>query len=278
MNQQKDSNPLLNKDGSVFHLNLKPEHLTDVIITVGDPHRVFKVSQHFNDVDFEMNKREYITHIGKYKGKRIAVISSGMGADNIEILLNELDYLAQVNEQDKKKLKIVRIGTSVSVQDIPLGSEVFSRYSIGLDSLIQFYNYKHEDFEEEIIREVQKVLQFKAIPYCTKASEELKNKFAFDMIEGNSLSTPGFYAPQGRKSRLSVKFPNLIKDLNYFNYKDFWITNFELETAAFYALGRLFEHDLISLNVITENKWKETASKDPEEVLQNLIIKVLDRI
>lgn len=277
MNQPAESNPLINKDGSVFHLNLKSEHLSDVIITVGDPHRVFKVSQHFNDVEFEMNKREYITHIGKYKGKQITVISSGVGADNIEILMNELDYLTRSNGKENKKLKIVRIGTSVSIQDIPVGSQVFSNYSIGLDSLIQFYDYQQQSFEEEISMEVRKMLDPCVNTYCTKASGRLREQFAFDMMEGNSLTTPGYYAPQSRKLRISVKYPNLIDDLRYFHYKDFWITNLELETSAFYAFGRLLEHDVISLNVVTENRWTNTVAKDPEALLQELIIKVLDR-
>jgi uridine phosphorylase len=275
-----DSSHLLNKDGSVYHLNLKPEHLSDVIISVGDPHRVFKVSQHFNDVDFEMNKGEYITHIGNYKGKRISVISSGTGVNNIEILLNELDFLAESagTTSEKKSLKIVRVGTSASLQDIPLGSELYSNYSIGLDSLIQFYDYQQDDFEQHVIEELQKSIQINLRPYCARGSQDLKEKFAFDMIEGNSLTSPGFYASQGRRMRVPVKFPNLVDDLCYFHYNNLWLTNFELETAAFYALGRIFGHEVISLNVITENRIKNSFSKDPEEVLQKLILKVLDRI
>jgi uridine phosphorylase len=278
--QPVDSSYLLNKDGSVFHLNLKPEHLTDTIITLGDPHRVFKVSQHFDDVDFEMNKGEYITHSGNYKGKRITVISSGTGVDNMEILLNELDFLAESAnpDQEKKKLKIVRIGTSSSIQDIPLGSELFSNYSVGIDSLIQFYDYTPDDYERRIVEELENTTIKNLRPYCSKGSSVLKEQFAFDMIEGNSLTAPGFFAPQGRKMRVPIRFPNLVNDLCYFHCDNFWLTNFELETAAFYALGRIYGHEVISLHVITENRIKNSFSKDPEQVLQKLILKVLERI
>jgi uridine phosphorylase len=276
--QAVDSSYLLNKDGSVFHLNLKPEHLTETIITVGDPHRVFKVSQHFEDVDFEMNKGEYITHSGNYKGKKITVISSGTGVANIEIMLNELDFLAESSGSQKKRLKIVRIGTSSSLQDIPLGSELYSNYSIGFDSLVQFYDYQPEEYGERIVKELEKSFITNLRPYCSRSSSVLKEQFAFDLIEGNSLTTPGFYAPQGRRMRVPVKFPNLVDDLCYFHYDNFWITNFELETAALYALGRIFGHEVISLNVITENRIKNSFSKDPEAMLQKLILKVLERI
>lgn len=279
MVQSADLDLSLNTDGSVYHLNLKPEHLSDVIITVADPHRVFKVSQHFANLDYEMNKGEYITHIGKYKGKRITVISTGMGADNIEVLLNELDYLAFSNKKMvDKTLKIVRIGTCSSIQDIPLGTPIFSNYSIGLDSLMQFYNYNHGNFEKEILEKFCNYINLGLKPYVSSCSFELRDQFAFDMLEGNSLSTPGYYAPQGKKLRLEPKFPNLINDLMYFHFNDFWLTNFETECAPFYALSKLLNHNSISLSVVTENKIRGTMCKEPEHELEKMIVKVLDRI
>lgn len=286
MSHVRDSKLLLNRDGSVYHLNLKPEHISDIIITVGDPHRVFRVSQHFNDVDFEMNKREYITHIGKYKGKTVTVISTGMGTDNIEILLMELDLLANFdfkNQREKdvserKKLKIIRLGTSVSLQNIPIGTHLYSNYSIGLDSLMYFYNYISSTFENEVADELQKFLNFPIKPYCTKGSDTLSQQFAFDMQEGNSITAPGFYAPQGRQLRLPLKYPKFVNDFIHFHYKDFWLTNFEMETAAYYALGSLLGHEMLSVNTITENRIINKSSRNPDEELQSLIKKVLDRL
>lgn len=281
-----ESELLLNKDGSVYYLNLKPEHLSDVIITVSDPHRVFKVSEHFDDVDFEMNKREYITHIGNYKGKRITVISTGMGSDNMEILLTELDLLANVDLKSgieretskKKKLKLIRLGTSTSLQDIPLGTHIYSNYTIGLDSLMNFYSYTSDDFENEISEELEKIIRFPSRPYCTKGSDNLINKFAFDLLEGNSITTPGFYAPQGRKTRLPQKYPKFVNDFMYFHYKNFWFTHFEIETAVFYTLGKLLGHEVLAINTIVENRITATFSADPDKAMESLIIKVLDRI
>ncbi|HYG39300.1 MAG TPA: nucleoside phosphorylase [Cytophagales bacterium] len=286
MDRIRDSKLLLNRDGSVYHLNLKPEHISDIVITVGDPHRVFKVSQHFNDVDFEMNKREYITHIGKYKGKTVTVISTGMGTDNIEILLMELDLLANFDlkkkqektHSEKKRLKIIRLGTSVSLQDIPIGTSIYSKYSIGLDSLMYFYNYMPESFENEISEELQKFLEFPFKPYVTKGSDLLAGQFASDMLEGNSITAPGFYAPQGRQLRLPLKDPKFVNRFTHFHHKNFWFTNFETETAAFYALGKLLGHEMLSINTITENRISNASSKNPDEEMQSLIIKVLDRL
>lgn len=276
---------ILNKDGSVYHLNLKPEHLSDAIITVGDPSRVYNVSQHFDNVEFEMNKREFITHIGKYKGKRITVISTGIGTDNIEIFFTELDALANINlktrevKKRKKKLKIIRIGSSGALQeDIPLDSHLVSDYGIGLDNLMNFYYLSQSESEMAIVNELQATTGFPFTPYIARASQKLLSKIGEGMIVGNTVTCPGFYAPQGRKIRTEIKFPRLIEDLNYFHHNDFWLTNFEMETAGYYAMAKLLGHEMLSVNAIIANRITNKFSKNAGKVIDSLIIKVLDRI
>jgi uridine phosphorylase len=280
-----ESDLILNKDGSVYHLNLKPEHLSDTIIAVGDPSRVYKVSQYFDNVEFEMNKREFITHIGKYKGKRITVISTGMGTDNIEIFLTELDALANINletrelKQRKKKLKIIRIGTSGALQeDIPLDSHLVSDYAVGFDTLMCFYNLPQSREEMDLMNQLQENTGIPFRPYIARASQKLLEKFGEGMIVGNTITCPGFYAPQGRKIRTEIKLPRLIEDLNYFHQKDFWLTNFEMETAGYYSLGKLMGHEMLSVNAIIANRIKNKFSKNSDKVVDSLILKVLDRI
>lgn len=276
---------ILNRDGSVYHLNLLPEHLSDTIITVGDPSRVYKVSEHFDQIDFEMNKREFITHIGKYKGKRVTVISTGMGTDNIEIFLNEIDALVNIDlktrepKSRKKKLKIVRIGTSGGLQeDIPLNSHLVSDYAIGLDTLMYFYNLPQNKFEKEIAHEIKESTGIGFTPYVVRGSQKLKEQFGEGMIVGNTVTCPGFYAPQGRKLRLELRHPKLLEQLNYYHKGDFWLTNFEMETAGYYALAKLMGHEMLSLNAIIANRPKKKFSKNANRTVDELIVKVLDRI
>lgn len=278
---------ILNDDGSVYHLSLLPKHITDTIITVGDPGRVYRVSEHFDDVEFEMNRREFITHVGKYKGKRITVMSTGIGTDNIELFMTELDALVNVDLKTrelrarKKKLKIVRIGTSGALQeDIPLGTHLVSEYAVGLDPLLSYYNFPMSDFEKAIAEDVYKKVKLPAMPYVVKGSALLKDQIAFDMVAGNTVTSPGFFAPQGRQVRIAVKYPHLLKELNSFhnNEHDFWLTNFEMETAGYYGMARLMGHEVISVNAIIANRIKNKFSKDPNKIIDSLIKKVLDRI
>lgn len=278
---------ILNEDGSVYHLSLLPKQISDTIITVGDPNRVYRVSELFDDVEFEMNKREFITHVGTYKGKRITVMSTGMGTDNIEIFLTELDALVNVDlktrepKSRKKKLRIIRIGTSGALQeDIPVGSHLVSDYAVGFDNLMTFYDLKQDDFEQAIAEDLRKEIGLPFTPYVVRGSEMLKKQIGSDMIVGNTVTTPGFYAPQGRSVRAASKFPKLLEDLNYYHNKssDFWLTNFEMETAGYYAMGRLLGHEILSVNAIIANRIKNKFSKDPNKVVDALIKKVLERI
>jgi len=277
---------VLNPDGSVYHLNLLPKNISDTIIAVGDPSRVYMVSQHFDEVEFEMNKREFITHVGKYKGKRITVISTGIGTDNVEIFLTELDALANIDlktrepKARKKKLKIIRIGTSGALQeDIPVGSHLVSDYAVGLDNLMNFYDLPMDDFEAGLAHDIQKKTGLPFMPYVVRGSELLRDQIGgTDMIKGNTVTCPGFYAPQGRILRLPIRYPKLLEDLNYYNKGDFWLTNFEMETSAYYAFGRMMGHEMLSANAIIANRIKTKFSKDPHKIVESLVKKVLDRV
>lgn len=280
-----ESELIINKDGSIYHLSLAPGSISDTIITVGDPGRVHLVSQYFTNIDFEMNKREFITHSGTYKGKRITVISTRMGTDNIEVFMTELDALFNIDlkkrqiKTRKKKLKIIRIGTSGSLQeDISIGTHLVSNYAVGFDAMMQFYKFPQTEFEQKIANDIRDKTGLSFTPYLAKCSESLKKQIAFDMVEGNTITSPGFYAPQGRRIRLELRYPKLLRELNYYHNDQFWLTNFEMETAGYYALAKLFGHEMLSVNAIIANRIKKTISKNPQNVVDSLIRKVLDRI
>ena len=276
---------ILNPDGSVYHLNLLPKHISDTIISVGDPGRVYLVSQFFDEVEFEMNKREFITHSGRYKGKKITVISTGIGTGNIEIFFSELDALVNIDlktrepKARKKRLKIIRIGTSGSIQeDVPVGTHLASEFAIGLDNLMNFYDLPMDDFETGIARDLQKKVGFPFMPYVVKGNDALNKQVGFDMVRGNTVTCPGFYGPQGRELRIPIRFPRLIEDLSYYHKGDFWLTNFEMETSGYYAMARLLGHDVLSVNAIIANRVKNKFSKNPNKVVESLIQKVLERV
>lgn len=278
---------ILNSDGSVYHLNLLPKHISETIITVGDPSRVYRVSQYFDDIEFEMNKREFITHVGVYKGKRVTVISTGIGTDNIEIFFTELDALINVDLKTRelrprrKKLKIIRIGTSGALQEnIPLDSHLVTEYGVGFDNLMNFYNLEMDAFEEAIAKDIQKKTSISFMPYVVRGSSLLKKQYGADMLVGNTITTPGFYAPQGREIRVPLKYPKLLEELAKYHQKtnNFWLTNFEMETSAYYAMARLLGHEVLSVNAIIANRAKNKFSKDPNKVIDALIKKILERI
>ena len=282
-----ESDLILNSDGSVYHLNLLPKHISETIITVGDPNRVYRVSQYFDDVEFEMNKREFITHVGKYKGKRVTVISTGIGTDNIEIFFTELDALINVDlktrepRTKRKKLKVIRIGTSGSLQeDIPLDSHLVTDYAVGFDNLMSFYNHEMDSFEESLAKDIQKKTKISFTPYVVRGSSLLRKQYAADIAVGNTITSPGFYAPQGREIRLPLRYPKMLEDLSKYRIKanDFRLTNFEMETAGYYAMARLLGHEVLSVNAIIANRVKSKFSKDPNKVVDGLIKKILSRI
>jgi len=285
MNKFSEADLILNKDGSVYHLNLKPENVAENIIVVGDPGRVHRVSKHFEKIEFEMNKREFITHTGTYKNKRITVMSTGMGVDNIEIAMIELDALFNIDlknrvpKENKKSFNIVRIGTSGAIQeDLKVGSQVVSDYGIGMDNLMQYYKLSQSEYELEIGKKLREALNLPFPPYVVKGSDALKKKIGKGLVNGNTVTSPGFYAPQGRQLRIEVTNPKFLDQITYFNHNGFWLTNFEMETSMLYAFARLLGHEALSVNAILGNRVKGTFSKNPNKTIDSVILKVLDRL
>lgn len=280
-----ESELIINSDGSIYHLNLKPEHLASTIIAVGDPDRVKKVSQYFDTIEFKMSKREFVTHTGTYKGKRITAISTGMGTDNIEIFMTELDALVNIDletrmpKESHTSLNIIRVGTSGSMQaDIPAGSMLASRYGVGLDTLMAYYTTEYSDLETNVAKAIQKKLGVSFLPYCIEGSKGLLEKLGEGLVVGNTATCPGFFAPQGREVRLKPAIPDIIERLSSISVGDFKMTNFEMETAGYYAMGRLLGHEVLSLNAIVANRITHEFAKDSYAIVDQLIKHTLDKI
>jgi len=278
---------ILNSDGSIYHLNLLPEQIGDVIITVGDPDRVYRITRKFDAVGFEMKKREFVTQVGTYRNKRLTVMSTGIGTDNIELFMTELDALVNVDlktrvpRKEKKRLKIIRIGTSGALrEEIPVGTHLCSAYAIGMDALMAYYRLPMTDIEQTLANDIGAKVELPFVPYVVQGSARLRQQIGFDILTGNTVTTPGFFAPQGREIRLPIRYKNLLNELRAYHHKatNFSIANFEMETAAYYAMGRLLGHETLSLNAIIVNRMKNTFSADPEGIVDALIDKVLDRI
>ncbi len=272
---------ILNPDGSIYHLNLLPEQLADTVITVGDPDRVSDVSKYFDILEVEIHKREFKTHTGSLNGKRISVISTGIGTDNIDIVFNELDALVNIDFDTRtikntlKSLTIVRIGTSGAIQpEIPVDSFLVSEKAIGFDSLLWFYNnynFFDEAFADEFIKQ-NDWSSNRARPYVVNADSELLRKFVSKkIINGITATNVGFYGPQGRVLRLSISDSEMNNKLRDFRFKGKSITNLEMETSGIYGMARLLGHKAISLNAILANRAKKTFSKKPQETVDNLI-------
>ena len=277
---------ILNKDGSVYHLNLLPEDLADDIITVGDPDRVGEVSKHFDKVELRKGKREFITHTGYIGSKRISVISTGIGTDNIDIVLNELDALVNIDLDrrvylDKlRSLNIIRIGTSGAMQtDIPIDSILVSEYAVGLDALMAFYTYEASREEKAILRAiVSQAPAFKPLkPYVCAASKLLLRKIGKDLPRGITVTAPGFYAPQGRELRFNKSIPNFIKQLSSISKDNWRLTNLEMETSGIYGLANILGHQAISVNAILASRVKYEFSKNPGKTIDKTIKLVLER-
>ncbi len=277
---------ILNSDGSIYHLNLLPADLAHTIITVGDPDRVAKVSKYFDRIELKKGKREFITHTGYIGNKRLSVISTGIGTDNIDIVLNELDALVNVDFRLKEvkseltSLDIVRIGTSGAVQtDVEMGTILASSYGVGFDALMQYYQKPYEEIELDIQRALIAYFpQLNLKPYVAHASGNLLERIAFDLPKGMTLTAPGFYAPQGRCLRSDNTIPDLIPLVNSFQYRDLRLTNLEMETAGIYALARMFGHQALSINAILASRVAGQFSFNPEAVVEKAIQLVLERI
>lgn len=288
MSKITESELILNKDGSVYHLNLLPEDISDIIINVGDPDRVSMVSDYFDSIEVKKQKREFVTHTGIYKGRRISVLSTGIGTDNIDIVYNELDALVNIDLQSREiksqltPLKLVRIGTSGSLQaDIPVDSFVCSSFGLGLDGLLNFYELQNVGLEKEIIDAFRTHLPNKGIfpeSYLAKSSDMMFNLLSPGMYTGITASCSGFYAPQVRQLRLKPSRHDLIEKLTSFDYQGHKVTNFEMETGAMFGLAKLMGHHCCAVNVIVANRITQEFSKKYEETMHNMIQTTLDRL
>lgn len=280
-----ESELIINPDGSIYHLNLKPEHLASNIIAVGDPDRVAKVSKYFDEIEYKISKREFVTHTGWCKGRRITAISTGMGTDNVEIFMTELDALVNIDLKEREvrenhtSLNIVRVGTSGSMRgEIPEGTLLASEYGIGLDTLMAFYRTDYTELEEKVSRKIQDALGLGFKPYCIKGSEKLMQTIGKGLAKGNTVTCPGFFGPQGREVRLKPAMPDLIEKLGNLEIYGMHLTNFEMETAGYYAMGRLLGHEVLSLNAIIANRASKKFSKDPYGLVDQLIQHTLNEM
>ncbi|WP_179319896.1 nucleoside phosphorylase [Winogradskyella helgolandensis] len=284
----KDSELILNPDGSVYHLNLKPENISDTIIFVGDQDRVEKITKHFDSIEFSTQKREFKTQTGYYQDKRLTVISTGIGPDNIDIVLNELDALVNINLKTREvkteltSLNIIRIGTSGSLQnDIPVDEFLVSTHALDINGMLHFYQIEgisNSEVEDEFIKHTNWDIK-KARPIVIKNSKYLEKYFEGDKThKGMTATAGGFYGPQGRVLRLPLKDAGLNEKLDSFNCKDIRVTNLEMETSVIYGLSKLLGHEAISLNAIIANRANGDFSKDPKKVVEKLILFALERI
>lgn len=288
MSKIPESELILNSDNSVYHLNLHPHEISDTVINVGDPDRVKMVSAFFDSIEIKKQKREFVTHTGIYKGKRITVLSTGIGTDNIDIVYNELDSLVNIDLEKReikktlKSLNLIRIGTSGSLQsDIPVDGFVFSQFGLGLDGLLNYYKLENDKEEVEIIDAFRKHYPNEGIlslPYISKCSSKLENALGEGMFKGITASCCGFYAPQGRVLRYELARQNFIPSLNSFRFKNRRITNFEMETGAMYGLAKILGHHCCSINAIVANRMTNEHTHKSEETMNKLIQLVLDRI
>jgi uridine phosphorylase len=282
-----DSELIINPDGTIYHLHLRPEDIAEDIIFVGDPNRVEAVSKHFSRIDKKVSHREFITHTGEINGKRVTVISTGIGTDNIDIVLNELDALANIDfdtreeKDDHKALNIIRIGTSGALQaDIPLDSTVLNTYALGLDGLMHFYDFYPTERERELLYQMQlQIRNFPIPPYLATASKTLYQRFNRpEYRKGITTTCTGFYAPQGRELRGRLAEPNLLHQLSYFEHEKFRIVNFEMETSGIYGLAKILGHEAISISAILANRMTNEFSEHPEQTVNQLIEEVLEKI
>ncbi len=279
---------ILNPDGSVYHIKLKPEHIGHDIIIVGDPGRVERISKHFTKIEYKIQNREFITHTGYYNGKKITALATGIGTDNIDIVINELDALVNIDLEKRtvtKKhtaLNIVRLGTSGALQeDIKVDSAVMSSHGLGFDGLLNYYSVAKGVFNDDISKAFIKHTSWLAhlpYPYVAKGSEMLQKKLGQGYHTGITATAPGFYGPQGRILRLQTAIPDLNEKLTAFKYKEHRITNFEMETSALYGLSALLGHNAVTICAIIANRIRKEYSKDYKKYVDILIEQLLNRL
>ncbi len=288
MNIIAASELIINDRGAIYHLNCRPEEIASTIITVGDPDRIKEVSKHFDSIEFKNQHREFVTHTGYLDKKRITVTSTGIGPDNIDIALNELDALVNIDfetrtiRENLTTLNIIRIGTSGSLQqEIPVDSFVASTHGLGLDNLMNFYIHQTNEEEKQILHAFNTHTQLHqgiSEPYITGAGVSLLKHFVAGFHQGITVTCPGFYGPQGRVLRMGLTNPQLIDRLTSFSFGQHRISNFEMETSAVYGMGKVLGHHCLSLSAIVANRITKEFSKDGGAAVENLIKKALDII
>ncbi len=285
MQRIAESELIINNRGAIYHLNCRPEEIATTIITVGDPDRVKEVSKHFDKMEYKNNHREFITHTGYIGNKRISCVSTGIGPDNIDIVLNELDALVNIDlttrtiKEKLTALNIIRVGTSGSLQkEIPVDSFVASTHGLGLDNLMNFYIQNNNEEEKQIIQAFNTHTQMHqgiSSPYITAAAMSLLKHFVHRFHQGITVTCPGFYGPQGRVLRMGLTQPKLIDHLTSFNFGHHRISNFEMETSAIYGMGKVLGHHCLSLSAIVANRISKEFSKDGNAVVEKLIMSTL---
>lgn len=279
---------IITEQGCIYHLDLHPEELADTVITVGDPGRVAEVSKCFDTIETRKSHREFVSHTGRIGNKRLTVLSTGIGPDNIDICLNELDALVNIDfetrtvKEQKKSLQIIRLGTSGTVQeDIPVDSLVAGSHGIGMDNLLHYYHYEPNINELELLNAFKThagLNKHYIQPYLVQCNYGLLNHFMDTCHYGITMTAPGFYGPQGRVLRLDLALPNLIDNLAAFKSGDIRITNIEMETSAIYGLGKLLGHHCLSVNTIIANRANKTFTKDAKAAVENMISTCLEMI
>ena len=283
-----ESELILNPDGSVYHLHLKPENLADTIIVVGDPGRVKEISKHFDRIDFMVQNRELFTHTGTIGNKRLTVLSTGMGTDNLDSVINELDAVVNIDLATREpktthtKLNIIRMGTAGALQsDISPGDFVASSYGVGLDGLLYFYEKGKSVMDKGLADAFTSFVGWDSkLPgvYAVPCSQALMQKLGHGLTQGITLTAPGFYGPQGRELRLKLAFPELNHKIENFEFKGNRISNFEMETSALYGLGTMLGHETLTICTIVANRVNQTFASDYHSDVERLIRMILNRL
>jgi uridine phosphorylase len=279
---------IITEEGRIYHLDLKPDEIGQTIILVGDQERVPTVSKYFDRIEFKRSKREFVTHTGLINNKRVSVISTGIGCDNVDIVVNELDALVNINFEKKTikrkhtSLNIIRIGTCGALQnEIPIDTFVLSSFGLGFDGLLSFYKPVYEQEEKALQKAFLQQTPWPNdanIPYFVKGSELLGNKIGEGMFKGITATANGFYGPQGRTLRLNTRVPDMNEFLKRFEYKNYKILNFEMETSALYGLSALLGHHSCTVCAVIGNRFTNTFSEDYKQTVAKLVQKVLKRI
>jgi uridine phosphorylase len=285
MQRIAESELIINSRGAIYHLDLRPEELANTVLTVGDPDRVAMVSKYFDKIEHQAQHREFVSHTGYIGKRRLTVVSTGIGTDNIDIVLNELDALVNIDfttrtvKPQLTQLTIIRMGTSGALQEnIPVDSWVASTHGLGIDNLLNFYRHDQSDEENLLLHAFSTQTQLHqrlAQPYISGASAALLKRFTEGFHHGITVTCPGFYGPQGRVLRLGLSQPELIDRLTGFSYGPYRITNFEMETAGIYGLGKMLGHSCLSLSAIVANRVQKQFSKDGNKSVEGLIQETL---